>query len=338
MREWEMVASALRLCEVARFEEALHLAESAGTHDLVEVIRFRSRDGLPPRLPVVMGWQAYYSGRYADALSYFLEQSGGGWLESWAFLGIAKVASDCGYWSVALHWCAKTWRAAVEAEHSDLLAEVAGARGEVLLRAGKSLEAAESFGVDLALLPPGSRFLGRVRCTEAHAFSRLGPAGRHAAMLGYRLAMHSPGETATKDYAAAGMALLAARLEDSQLLSEVIDPSYSGLPRFWVMVARAQLEKNHKTRDEFVSIAREALPPFYFAEHWWLAGWSGRSPYICTLESLDLGEIPLPDGSPWSPVEMPVAPENVSHAPWLASCIAEVGTDSWWALRDHFMP
>jgi hypothetical protein len=338
MRDWEMVASAVRLCEIGRFEEALGLAQSAGIHELAEIIRFRSREDISPRMPVLMGWQFYYSGRYSEALENFYQSSGGGWIESWAFLGVAKVASDCGYWSSALHWCAKAWRTAVEAEHTDMLAEVAGARGEILLRAGRPLEAAESFGVDLALLPPGSRFLGRVRCTEAHAFSRLGPAGRHAAMLGYRLAMHSPGEPATKHYAAAGMALLAARVESPDLLSEVVEPSHSGLPRFWVLVARARLAENPAERGQFVSMAREALPPFYFAEHWWLGGWSGLSPDGGTPGPLDLGGISLPGGDPWNSVEMPVDPESVSDAPWLASNRKGYAPEAWWALRDRFMP
>ncbi|MEI7929256.1 MAG: hypothetical protein WCH40_11955, partial [Verrucomicrobiales bacterium] len=166
IENWHDVIEAWDLASAGRFDEAIERAtEYPG---LAALLKARANKPGADAYPVLAGWRAYYRGKYRLALREFLEQLPAGfkpgWLSTWAELGVAKVASDCGRWGLALEWCARAWRSASNGEHMDLLAQVAGARGEVLLRAGHALEAAAAFDEDIALLPVGSRYRGRVRC------------------------------------------------------------------------------------------------------------------------------------------------------------------------------
>jgi tetratricopeptide (TPR) repeat protein len=339
---WQNILAAWNLAEAGRWDAALE----ASRHEpkLLDVLQLRKGQVVEGAGLAVLGWQSYYQGRYKEALKAFLEavdSENGGWLMTWAQLGVAKVASDSGWWSAALDWCATAWLSASKNEHLDLLAQVAGARGEVLLRAGRPLEAAASFAEDLALLGPGNRYAGRVRCYQAHAWSRLGKTGRKAAALAYRLAMHSVGEMGTAAYASAGMALLAARTGNKAQLQTLERDSLQGLPRFWTFIAEARLAGG-AINAPMIANAESALPLEYHAERWWLAGWSralgaeGAAPpklgnhFPSSIPPAGLGLTTL--------VEMPGANIEIGNAPWWGETPTEDDSDAWWLIRDCFMP
>ena len=337
---WDSILTAWRLAEAGRWEEALAMCEPGS--QLVEVIGFRSRSTIVSKLPVIEGWSAYYQADYRAAREHFIRQDGGGWLKAWAELGLAKVASDCGRWQAGLLWCARAWRTAADGEHLDLLAEISGARGEILLRAGRTGDASAGFTEDLGLLTPGSRYRGRVRCYQAHAWSRMGPDGVTAAKLAYRISAHSPGESATNSFAIAGLALLAARVQDAASLSEAARFPQSGLAGFWIAVAQARLAQTREASQQFQHEALSLLPDYYFAERWWLSGWmhgetQEREP--AAILALAAADYPSPERMDWTAVELPVPAEKVGDAPWLHPPeFWPKDSESWWSLRDTFMP
>ena len=337
---WDDILTSWRLAEAGCSEEALARIEPDS--QLAEVIACRAGKLVESDLPVLAGWKSYYRAEYRKAREHFLCQQGEGWLRTWAELGMAKVASDCGKWGHGLLWCAQAWRTASGGEHIDLLSEISGARGEILLRAGKHAEAATAFTEDLALFNPGNRYRGRVKCYQAHAWSRMGPDGINAAKLAYRLSAHSPAESATNGYAIAGLALLGARTQDPAILFEALRYPQEGLPGFWILVARAYLSVD---KEEFDHLRREALsklPPPYFAERWWLSGWI----HATCRESEALNELlsaadsfPVPPHENLTPVELPVAADSLTDAPWLQGAESwPQDAQGWWSLRDHFMP
>lgn len=339
---WQNTIAAWNLAEAGRWDAALESARQ--DPELLEILLLRKGQSADESGLIVLGWASYYRGQYRDALQAFLagaDQEDDGWLKSWAQLGVAKVASDSGWWVAALDWCALAWLTAGSKEHLDLMAQVAGARGEVLLRAGRPLDAAASFAEDIALLGPGNRYAGRVRCYEAHAWSRLGHNGIKAATLAYRLAMHSVGEGSTAAYAAAGMALLAARSGNPAHLRSIESSTLKGLPKFWAMVAETRLMVGGR-HSSSLATAAESLPLEYFAERWWLAGWSRALGYP-VIDAPKLVEhfptaIP-PTGSVAATLaEKPVAGREIENAPWWAGFPAKDDHEAWWKIRDSFMP
>jgi hypothetical protein len=341
---WQEVLAAWRLAEAGRWVEAMDVARACG--DLSAVLAQRARHPGPDVYPVLAGWRAYYKAEYQSALAAFLDQlstsEAGGWLTAWATLGVAKIASDCGRWRTALNWCACAWRCAAKGEHVDLLAQVAGTRGEVLLRAGMASESAAAFAEDLALLPAGSRYRGRVRCYQAHAYARLGPQGEKAAQLAYRLAIHSPGETDTASFATAGLALLAARMRNPAILEETRARELRGLARFWSAVAAARISNDEGDRKHHIAEAASSLPQFYFAERWWLAGWTaawGIHVFDAPTLHKTLGfELPTAPVIPMTRVEDPVPADEIEDAPWWGISPILKDPEAWWGIRDAFMP
>ena len=341
--DWQKSIAAWNLAEAGRWDAALAAAND--NPGLVSVLSQRSGTWTQAEEPAIRGWQMYYKGNYRAALQELEAGSShenDGWLRAWSQLGIAKIASDSGRWRVALDWCAVAWRESSKNEHLDLMAQVAGARGEVLVRAGRPIEAASAFAEDQALLGPGNRYRGRLRCYQAHAWSRSGPNGEKAAILAYRLAMHSVGEDITSAYAAAGLALLAARTNDCARLQAVQSGAFVGMPGFWVLVAAAHLATNSDSRSAFLRKAADTLPREYFAEHWWLAGWSRA--LGCQVSNPPILAECFPTHVPealhgkFTLVERPVEGMDVSDAPWWGQEPAIDDDNAWWAIRDSFMP
>jgi hypothetical protein len=340
---WQHTLAAWNLAQAGRWDAALEAARQ--DPGLLEILLHRKGQTVDQAEPVIFGWQSYYRGRYREALEAFLKGTGqeeDGWLKAWAQLGVAKVASDSGWWVDALDWCALAWLTAGRNEHLDLMAQVAGARGEVLLRAGRPLDAAASFAEDVALLGPGNRYAGRGRCYEAHAWSRLGHTGEKAAALAYRLVMHSVGEGVTAAYAAAGMALMAARSGDVARLRSVERSGLEGMPKFWTLVAEARLSAMGGKSSPALSSAAEVLPQEYHAERWWFAGWSralGSPAFVSPmLEEHFPGAIPLVGLGGTTLVERPVEGKEILNAPWWRENPAEDDPEAWWDFRDSFMP
>lgn len=341
--DWQQTIAAWSLAEAGQWEAAMNAAQNDPA--LLSVLSLRKGQFMDGVGPAILGWQLYYQGKYRDALQEFItgvDQENDGWLKAWAQLGIAKVASDSGWWGLAVDWCAVAWRTASKNEHLDLMAQVAGARGEALLRAGCPGDAATSFAEDKALLGPGNRYSGRLRCYQAHAWSRLGPNGEKAATLAYRLAMHSVGEGVTSAFAAAGLAILAARNMDPIRFKSIQMEEFSDLPKFWISVAAARLAADPDGRGLYLQSAFDALPSVYFAEHWWLAGWSRAlgmpvsvSPVISEcfpthIPEANLGQFTL--------VESPFSGKNLNDAHWWNESPSECDDEAWWKIRDSFMP
>jgi hypothetical protein len=341
---WQEVLAAWRLAEAGRWDEAMDIARGCG--DMSAVLAQRARQPGPDVYPVLAGWRAYYKAEYQSALGAFLDQlrtsEEGAWLTAWATLGVAKIASDCGRWRSALNWCACAWRCAAKGEHVDLLSQIAGARGEILLRAGAASESAAAFAEDLALLPPGSRYRGRVRCYQAHAYARLGPHGENAAQLAYRLAIHSPGEAGTASFATAGLALLAARMRDPAILEETRGRQLQGLAQFWSAVAGARLANDDGDRRHHIAEAAASVSPFYFAERWWLSGWAdalGIRVFDTPALRQTLGfALPTAPMRPMTRVEDPVTADEIEDAPWWGNSPILKDPEAWWGIRDSFMP
>lgn len=341
--DWQKSIAAWNLAEAGRWDAAL--ATATDNPGLVSVLLQRSGTTSQANEPAIRGWQMYYKGDYRAALQEFetgSSQSSDGWLRGWCQLGIAKVASDSGWWRVALDWCAVAWRESSKSEHLDLMAQIAGARGEILLRAGRPIAAASAFAEDQALLGPGNRYRGRLRCYQAHAWSRSGSNGVKAAILAYRLAMHSVGEDITSAYAAAGLALLAARMNDCGRLQSVQAGAFEGMPGFWVLVAAARLATCSDSRKELLRRAADTLPREYFAEQWWLAGWSlalgcqvSNPPRLTDCFPTNVPEAPL---GRFTLVECPAAGMNISDAPWWGNEPEIDDENAWWLIRDAFMP
>jgi hypothetical protein len=341
---WEDIIAAWSLAEAGRWAPALELIED--DRGLAAILRYRRHLALPDigALPILQAWEAYRRADYRRALAGFMEVSSrapSGWLAAWTTLGVAKVASDCGWWQAALEWCAAVWIAAESREHHDLLAHAAGARGEILLRAGHPGSAAAAFGEDAALLTSGSRYKGRIRCCQAHAWSRMGPTGRRAAEAAYRLARHSSGESSTRDHVAAGLALLGARAGEQSLVDEALDTGGSGISRFWVLVAAARLARDAPTQADWIRQAEQALPEVHHAERWWFAGWT-RALGLSSPEPPDLRDhfpqpFPRPNLRAPTMVELPIGTEDIDDAPWWQQKSPE-SAEEWWLHRDCFMP
>ena len=342
-RDWQQNIAAWQLAEAGRWAEALESARA--DPNLFTVLSQRSGKSVASGEPVIVGWQHYYRGEYASALDAFWEAihtGHRGWLIAWAMLGIAKVASDSGWWKVSLEWCAAAWQMASLDEHIDLLAQIAGARGEILLRAGLPARAAAAFAEDRALLGPGNRYHGRIRCYEAHAWARMGANGRRAAALAYRLALHSAGEMSTAAYAAAGLALLSARNGEIGAVEGEYRSAPDGLPRFWVLISQARTTTDQDARLVLLEQAAIILPHIYYAEHWWLAGWSramgGKVSPVVDLTSVFPQSIPQVAERNWTPVEFPLAGHEIGNAPWWDAVPQDGHPEAWWNLRDCFMP
>ena len=340
---WEKTIAAWNLAEAGLWDAALDAAHDDPS--LVSVLSQRRGPAVHGGEPVVFGWQSYNKGDYQNALDAFLiacANNDDGWLKAWAQLGVAKVASDSGWWRVAMDWCAVAWLTSSKYEHLDLMAQIAGARGEILLRAGRPIEAASAFAEDQSLLGPGNRYRGRLRCYQAHAWSRSGRNGQKAAILAYRLAMHSVGEDITSDYAAAGLALLAARNNDPSRLPPNQSNPITGLPGFWITVAKARLAGDKACLATLLERAGEILPREYFAEHWWLAGWSRAlgSPLFSfpILSDCFPTEVPQAAVGEFTLVESPVAGHELCNAVWWGESPSVDDADAWWAIRDSFMP
>lgn len=334
MKPWEANIAALRLSESGAFTEALDLAQDPS---LRELLAFRARQIPSTSEPAILGWREYFRAAYRNAVSHFVNQTGSGWLKAWAELGIAKAASDCGFWKAALEWCAKAWLTASAGEHLDLLAEISGARGEILLRAGRPTRAAAAFSEDLAFLTPGSRYAGRVRCYLAHAWSRMGPEGQRAARLFYRLASHSQGEPDTRPFAVCGLALLETRVGGECRKDKIPQMSEPGLPAFWIKICQTKGEEPGSLREHLAAETEALLPAEYHAERWWLSGWLGR-PDSSTLSALDIRDVlPVPPPT-FTRVEMPDLETDIPDAPWWRPQEWPDSPEGWWKLRDHFMP
>lgn len=344
MNSWEKNLAAWGLAEVGRWNEATQYAEHSP--GLTEVIALRGKQNFQATHPVMAGWQSYYRGDYRTALEsfnrYLNSPSASFWSIGFTELGMAKIASDCGRWQAGLDWCAKAWNSASNGEYNDLFPQIAGARGEILLRAGRAGDAAAAFSEDYGLLPAGSTFRGRVRCYQAHCWSRLGSNGTDAALLAYRIAIHSPGEPETSAFAAAGLALLAARIGNRALMEETNGIELTGIMAYWKAVATARLSTDENERTALIQQAAASLPTYYFAERWWFAGWT-ESQGISLIETPDLAtvlgvSIPPILPSKWTGVEAPLSSLEITDAPWWKTGLQPVTADDWWALRDAFMP
>ncbi len=349
----------MRLSDAGRHGEALRCGAIVPP-DLAALTAFRARVGTVAApegtyANAHRGWEHYYAARYASACQSFVAALGetSSWVASWAALGLAKVATDTGRFATAARWCSVAARHARASEHLDLLAEVTGARGEVYLRAGHPLEAAEAFTLDQALLPPGSRFHGRLMCYRAHAYSRLGRAAWPAAELQYRLAIHTPGED-TSTYALAGLALLGAEwARDEPARRALTIEAYDRRPRgpsalgFWMAVARARLALlEGEAPLDFMVEAASLLPSEYHFERLWLEALAGT-----------VG-VTLPRSVPFDSDELsPVLPDPLLQPSWgrttpmerfpLDDALSDAGmgeldrcgeAEEIWSKRRVFMP
>jgi len=103
------------------------------------------------------GWHYYYSAQYEQALKYFQDSLtfSDGW-DSWAWLGIGKVASDWLDWSKASGFLIHALQIARNENDLVRMTECYGALGEVAFRSGHYQLAYELFSMDKALLIPGS--------------------------------------------------------------------------------------------------------------------------------------------------------------------------------------
>ncbi|MBI4028445.1 MAG: hypothetical protein HY360_25895 [Verrucomicrobia bacterium] len=281
MDEGFLAITALRMAEVQRHEEALALLD--GRHVALEAyIRTRNRNlqSAPPGPmgDAIEGWTHYYSARYASAAEAFARSVACGepWIESWSALGLAKCGTDAGFLKRAADWCALAAAIARRFELQELMAAAIGALGEILLRGEQPREAAEAFTLDLALLPPGAAYRGRVLCYRAHAWSRLGPGAQAAAEMAYRIAAHTPGEE-TDRYALAGLALLGAESGKSNLVDQALADTPRGphLGRAVCLIARTRLAfRRSESSETWFRDAWADLPSEYVFERRWLQAWS----------------------------------------------------------------
>lgn len=334
------ILEAMQLGEVGRHGEALERA--AADADVAAVLCHAARRSGPAAASpsfrsALHGWAAYFTARYAQASAAFQVVWGDAdapvWLQAWVALGISKVATDIGDDTHALVWCAQAHALARQGEHRDHLAACAGARGEILLRAGQAMAAAQAFSEDLALLPAGSRFRGRVRCCLAHAWARLGCNGRQAALVAYRLAAHTPGETGTRTYAAAGLALLGVRLGEASLVAEALSWQPQGMAAAWCHIANARFAADPRPS---LAAAWEQAPPEYLYERAWLYSYA-RTLGVELASSQAVGKeapVVLPDPrldirwrlvGPIDTVDLPQQLPLDQHP-------------DPWAARDRFMP
>lgn len=297
------------------------------------------------------GWGCYYRGRYAEAAALLragVEQSGASSIPAWCALGLAKVATDVGYLQRAVDWTSLAGALAREAENIDLVAQAAGARGEVFLRAGFAKDAAVAFSFDQALLPPGSSFRGRLLCYRAHALSRLGLPAWPAAEFAYRVAIHTPGEQ-TDGYACAGLALLGARwsaLSPSRsaltVEASALCPPTHRLGSAWCAIAVARVEVlRGVSPEEHLRRAWDAFPDEYPFERVWvgmLAASLGVALPIRAAVALPAPKIDSPTTTTlWARVTVFDRPGACVGLP--DQGFAAVATDvDLWALRDRFMP
>lgn len=342
--------AALRLSDAGRHDAALAALGSARS-SLGPILSFRAQvpaENLAGDAgDALEGWRLYYSARYASAVPKLVRgvSSGLPWIEAWCALGLSKVATDTGRWRTAAGWCSVATALARRYELLELMAEISGARGEVLLRAGRPVPAAEAFSLDLSLLPVGSRFRGRVLCYRAHAFARLGEAGWPAAELAYRVAAHTPGE-ATAGYARAGLALLGAASGRPSLVEEACRPPVEPNPiaEYWCRVAQARVASSAGApASELLLEAGRRLPSEYPYERRWLSalGASMGAPSSVELpaDPADLSpEVPAPEDSvTWRQVtsfdrgaDDDTLPDQGFGDGWLEGDL--------WVARERFMP
>ncbi|MCX8039079.1 MAG: hypothetical protein N3B15_00660 [Planctomycetota bacterium] len=329
--------AARNLGAAGRHEEALQLVRDL---DLAAILRHNAhRSGPPPPDPrvaqLLAGWQAYHRADYAAATAAFAgalaATDRSDWLAAWAMLGIAKAATDLASWTTAWRWCALAAGVARFGEHLDLLAACAGARGEILLRAGHPLLAAQAFAEDLALLPPGSRYAGRVRCCLAHAWARLGERGRNLALAAYRVAAHTPGEPATRDFACAGMALLGAELGLPSVVETALAARPAGIAAAWCHVAAARLASDPTAA---LHQAWAQLPSLHRGERRWLRAYAAeRGVDLPGDPAADL-EAPCPIPDPLLDPRWPrCAPIDADEVPDPSPTLPDL-----WSQRRRFMP
>lgn len=341
---------ALRLSEAGRHAEAL---EQPGVPSAVSaIVRFWARRPADIAADTATqhcleGWTSYYRAQYCAALARFdaaLASDPPRWIAAWAALGMSKVACDAGAAREGLGWCGIAHALARQGEHLEHLAAVAGSRGEILLRSGFALEAAHAFSEDVALLPPGNRYRGRVRCYLAHAWARLGENGRKAAGMAYRLAGHVPGDPTTRSYAAAGLALLGVRSKEYGLVEEALHWQPQEMSLAWCLVAKALVQPQNASKA--LAGAYEAMPAIYLHERRWLARLA-REHAPGLIESPPCGSDhrpPVPDpckNKNWRHVcriDLPVDPDSCTDVPCLADAMAIEEKSDVLTLRDRFMP
>lgn len=279
--------NAMSLGQSGRFKEAISSLDS--DDDLVQLLCFMHGRELTSSsgnfADAMTGWRAYFRAAYADAAAHFASglDEDFPWLFAWSALGLAKVATDTGHLATAIRWASSAAAVARHFECLDLLSEISGARGEIYLRAGRPMLASEAFALDLALLPAGSRYRGRVLCYTAHAHVRMGCAAWPLAEAAYRIAAHTPGEH-TDPFALAGLALLGAEwasLERGR--SALVDEALHALGptpavhvgSAWIHVARARVAfLRHETPDPWCSTALALFPPEHPFERRWLTEWA----------------------------------------------------------------
>lgn len=341
--------TAWRLLDAGRIDEALGLA--GDLPGLAALIAHLGRSSPPPdapgnsvTAPAVTGWKQYYRAEYADAVTTWSElyPSGLSWVDAWVALGFAKVATDVGRFATALGWAGVSAAHARAGEHLDLLAAVCGARGEVLLRGGRPLAAAESFAEDIALLPPGCRFLGRIRCYRAHAWARLGEDGEVAAEIAYRQAAHSPHER-TDPYAWAGLALLAAARADKDAICSLLDNQpQDGMPGAWMLVAAVRA--GVRPPDPSLKTAAERFGGLHRWERRWLHGWArslglelAAPPELCRHDTPQLPDWRSEGELKPSAFDLPVSPHQLDDRGFADGSWPSRHPDLWHS-RHCFMP
>jgi len=218
----------------------------AGLADLAEALRTRRSPSseFGALSAIVAGWGCYFSGDLPQASAHFSRawEADEGW-NTWAALGLGKVASDAGRWNLARAWLLQTMALARADDDSQHLAAASGALAEVFCRAtphrvqpgdapadAALLRAAyELLELDAALLPVGSPFHWRVENYRALCLGRLGALEQGAGSLGRRAyreaqarmwASHyatSSVDPVSADYALASLYLLSLRASSHDL-------------------------------------------------------------------------------------------------------------------------
>ncbi len=282
----------MRLVEAGRFKDASELL-AGHWPELKALISYRWKreigdayDQVSASMAgVLRGWKSYYRAEYAEAAGHFRKalESERPWIRAWAAIGMAKAATDTGFLKSASEWCILASALARHYEMGEHHSAAAGALGEVLLRGFYNAEALAAFDMDLALLPVGAYYRGRILCYRAHAYSRLGPECRCAAEVAYRLAVHTPAER-TDAYALAGVCLMAVEYGDVEFFNDSLQrlesvPSPELSPAHaWGRVCKArmvQLDKCGGNLDSLCRAAYNTFPPEYHFERIWTLKWSG---------------------------------------------------------------
>lgn len=122
---------------------------------------------------LAQGWAAYSCANYLKAAQSF-NSALGSEFDVFAYIGLAKVATDLGSSVRALDYLAKSLTLARQKDFSPLLPEIYGSLAELAHRAGLYSLALEWILLDLALLAPGSAERARVENYQALIMGRLG--------------------------------------------------------------------------------------------------------------------------------------------------------------------